>query len=261
MVKNFQFKQNYNIDDLIEIVKILRSPGGCPWDAEQTHESIKLDLLEEAYETVDAINCKDPQMMCEELGDVLLQVVFHARVSKENGGFNLDDVADGVCKKLIYRHPHVFGSVEVSSSDEVLDNWDNLKKKEKSQTTATDTLKSVPVAFPALMRAQKVQKRASKAGMDFSSVSDAFSKIAEEIEELKSAQKNNSNIFEEAGDLLFSCVNVIRLLGLDAEESLAASTEKFISRFSKAEELSLKDGKQIADLSESEQNKLWDRVK
>lgn len=155
-------KEKYNIDDLLEIMKELRSPNGCPWDREQDHHSIRNDFIEETYEAIDAIDRDDATDMCEELGDVLLQVVFHSQIEAEKKSFDFTDVCDGICKKLIERHPHVFGSVNVNNSDEVLDNWDKIKQKSKNQTTYTDTLKSVPMAFPALLRAEKVQKRAKK---------------------------------------------------------------------------------------------------
>lgn len=258
MSVNFAFKDFYNINDLLKIMEILRAPGGCVWDAEQTHESIKNNMLEEAYETVDAINCNNPKMLCEELGDVLLQVVFHSKISEENGNFNFNSVADGICKKLIYRHSHVFSNVKVSSSEEVLKNWDELKQKEKSQSTYTETLKSVPAAFPALMRAQKVQKRAAKAGLDFENVSQIYSKTEEELSEVKTAVEQNSNIKEELGDLLFSCVNIVRALGYDAEECLNLSTEKFISRFERVEQ---KAEENLKDLSFKQLDKIWESIK
>ena len=169
MVENFEFKPNYGVEDLVEIVKLLRAPGGCPWDAEQTHESIKKNFIEETYEVVEAINKKDNSMLLEELGDVLLQVVFHTEMEREKGGFTLSDVADGICKKLIERHPHVFGTVEVSSTDEVLSNWDDIKKKTKGQKSQTQSMLSVPRELPALMRSQKIQHKAAKVGFDWDS--------------------------------------------------------------------------------------------
>lgn len=261
MAIDFDFKENYNIDDLVNIMKILRAPGGCVWDAEQTHESIKNNLLEEAYEAVDAIVCDDSNMLREELGDVLMQVVFHSRISEENNGFNFDDVCDEVCKKLIYRHPHVFSDVQVENSEDVLKNWEALKQKEKSQATYTDTLKSVPMSFPALMRAQKVQKRAAKSGMDFENVNDVYLKIEEELAEVKNSLEENSNVKEELGDLLFSCVNLIRLLGYDSEECLAVSTNKFVSRFEKLECKVMEQESKIDELSMDELDKIWESIK
>ena len=156
---DFQYKDSYNVKDLEEIVRILRAPGGCPWDAEQTHQSIRRNFLEEAYEAVEAIDEENPDHLKEELGDVLLQVLFHARMEQEAGRFNLDDVADGVCKKLIYRHPHVFGDVSVTGTGEVLTNWEELKRKEKGQATNTDALDAVARSLPALWRAERCRKR------------------------------------------------------------------------------------------------------
>lgn len=199
MVENFEFKSNYGVEDLVEIVKLLRAPGGCPWDAEQTHESIKKNFIEETYEVVEAINKKDNSMLLEELGDVLLQVVFHTEMEREKGGFTLSDVADGICKKLIERHPHVFGTVEVSSTDEVLSNWDDIKKKTKGQKSQTQSMLSVPREFPALMRAQKIQHKAAKVGFDWDSADGAFDKLTEEVAELKEAmaEKNTDHVLKK----------------------------------------------------------------
>ena len=153
---SFDQKQNYRIEDLLRIMELLRGEGGCPWDREQTHQSIRNNLIEEAYEVVEAIDMESPEMLKEELGDLLLQVAFHSRMSEEAGHFRFDDVADGICKKLILRHPHIFGEVSVRDPEEVLDNWEEIKKREKGQKTATDAVKSVPRVFPALMRSQKV---------------------------------------------------------------------------------------------------------
>ena len=171
----YQQKDNYSINDLLDIVRLLRSEGGCPWDMEQTHESIKNDFLEEVYETIEAIDCKNSAMLREELGDVLLQVVFHTRIEEEKSSFNFNDVCDEICKKLIVRHPHVFGEVSADSTDEVLKNWDSIKMQTKGQETYTDTLTSIAKPLPALMRAQKVGKRAMRAGMDLRCVDDAIS--------------------------------------------------------------------------------------
>ena len=165
MVEGFIFKDKYDFNDLVEITHILRSPGGCPWDREQTHESIRRDFIEETYEVIEAINKQSPEMLCEELGDVLLQVTLHAEMETEKGVFDINDVADGVCKKLIERHPHVFGEVTVSGTGEVLTNWDAIKKNSKNQKTQTDSMLSIPREFPALMRADKVQNKAHKVGL------------------------------------------------------------------------------------------------
>lgn len=181
-------KGKYVTQSLIDILEILRSPGGCPWDREQTHKSIRNDTLEEAYEVADAIDNDDAAALCEELGDMLLQVIFHSRIAEENGLFKYEDVVDGICRKLILRHPHVFGDAEADSSSEVLDLWDAIKKQEKHQTSFTETLKSVPKAFPPEMRAAKVQKRARKAGERFDCIF-ADESIKDATENLKIAQQ------------------------------------------------------------------------
>lgn len=261
MKDNFEFKDKYDINDLVDIMRILRRPGGCAWDREQTHKSIKNNMLEEAYEVIDAIDAENPDALAEELGDVLLQVVFHSEISEEQNDFNFSDVANGICKKLIYRHPHVFSDVTVSSSSEVLRNWEKLKQKEKSQKTATDTLLSVPKTFPALMRAQKVQKRAGSAGLDFNNITEVYSKISEELEEVKNASENAENLKEELGDLLFSCVNAVRLLGFNSEECLSLATEKFISRFEKTEKALIDNGKKMNETSAKELDRIWESIK
>lgn len=260
---DFQQKSNYSIDDLIEIVKLLRGEGGCPWDREQTHESIKADFIEETCEAIEAIDLKDTELLREELGDVLLQVVFHCRLEEEVGSFRFDDICDGICKKLIVRHPHVFGSVQADNTDQVLKNWDAIKMQTKGQESYTDTLTSVAKSLPALMRAQKVGKRAMRAGMDFRTAQDAIDCIANEKAELDEAVANGDkkNIEEELGDLLFSCVNAARHLGVDAELALKASTEKFINRFSVTEELTKAEGLNMKELPIEELDLYWDKAK
>lgn len=260
---DFQQKSNYSIDDLIEIVKLLRGEGGCPWDREQTHESIKADFIEETCEAIEAIDLKDTDLLREELGDVLLQVVFHCRLEEEVGSFGFDDICDGICKKLIVRHPHVFGSVQADNTDQVLKNWDAIKMQTKGQESYTDTLTSVAKSLPALMRAQKVGKRAMRAGMDFRTAQDAIDCIANEKAELDAAVANGDkkNIEEELGDLLFSCVNAARHLGVDAELALKASTEKFINRFSVTEELTKAEGLNMKELPIEELDLYWDKAK
>lgn len=260
---DFQQKSNYSIDDLIEIVKLLRGEGGCPWDREQTHESIKADFIEETCEAIEAIDLKDTELLREELGDVLLQVVFHCRLEEEVGSFRFDDICDGICKKLIVRHPHVFGSVQADNTNQVLKNWDAIKMQTKGQESYTDTLTSVAKSLPALMRAQKVGKRAMRAGMDFRTAQDAIDCIANEKAELDAAVANGDkkNIEEELGDLLFSCVNAARHLGVDAELALKASTEKFINRFSVTEELTKAEGLNMKELPIEELDLYWDKAK
>lgn len=258
---DFQYKDSYGVKDLEEIVRILRAPGGCPWDAEQTHQSIRRNFLEEAYEAVEAIDEGSPEHLEEELGDVLLQVVMHARMEQEAGRFDLDGVADVICKKLIYRHPHVFGDVAVSGTGEVLSNWEALKRKEKGQATNTDALEAVARALPALWRAEKVQKKARKAGFDWPDVSGALDKLSEELEELKTAAAEGTNVEEELGDLLFSAVNAARFLKVDPEDALNGATDKFIGRFRKVEAQAAAQGKAMEDMGLEELDALWERAK
>ena len=258
---NFVQKDFYTVKDLEEIVAILRAPGGCLWDAEQTHESVRREFLEETYEVVEAIDEADPDHLKEELGDVLLQVVFHAQMEREAGRFDLEAVADGICKKLIYRHPHVFGQVEVSGTGQVLENWDQLKRKEKGQSTHTDALNSVARSLPSLWRAEKVQAKARKAGFDWDEVSGPLDKLSEELDELKTAVAENSNIEEELGDLLFAAVNLSRFVKVDCENALTAATDKFIRRFAKVEELAKERGRAMEHMTLAELDKLWDEAK
>ena len=259
----YQQKDNYNIGDLLDIVRLLRSEGGCPWDREQTHESIRSDFLEETCEVLEAIDLKDTTLLREELGDVLLQVVFHSRIEEELNSFTFDEVCDEVCKKLIIRHPHVFGEVKADTSDEVLKNWDSIKMETKGQETYTDTLTSVASTLPALMRAQKVGKRAMRAGMDFRCAEDAIACISAEKAELDKAVASGDaiNMEEELGDLLFSCVNAARHLGIDAEQALRASTDKFIKRFSITEKLVNNESLDMKNLPIEELDVFWDKAK
>lgn len=260
---DFIGKDYYNIDDLIDIVRILRGEGGCPWDREQTHASIKSDFIEEVCEAIEAIDLEDTALLREELGDVLLQVVFHCRIEEESDSFNFNDVCDEICKKLIVRHPHVFGDTIVNNTDDVLRNWDSIKMKTKGQETYTDTLNSVAKSLPSLMRAQKVGKRAKRAGMDFKSAEDAISCITAEKAELDEAVASGDKlkIEEELGDLLFSCVNAARHLGIDAEQALKSATDKFILRFSKTEELVTMDSIDMKELTIDELDVYWDKAK
>lgn len=258
---DFPKKESYDVSDLERIVAILRAPGGCPWDAEQTHESIRRNFLEEAYEAVEAIDEKSPEHLKEELGDVLLQIVLHACMEQEAGHFDLNGVADGICKKLIYRHPHVFGEVKVSGTGEVLNNWEELKRKEKGQATNTDALSAVARSLPALWRAEKVQKKARKAGFDWPDVSGALDKVGEELDELRRAVDEQSNIEEELGDLLFAAVNVSRFVHTDPEEALSRATDKFIRRFAKVEALAKAGDRPMEEMTLEELDALWEQAK
>lgn len=259
---NFKQKTHYNLDDFRQVIEILRHPGGCPWDQEQTHASIRRNLLEEAYEAAEAIDTENPALLQEELGDVLMQVLFHSSIEADAGRFNLDDVADEAVKKLIFRHPHVFGTVQVSDSREVLVNWDELKRQEKQQETYTDTLDAVARSLPALWRAEKVQKKAAKANFEWESTEQSLDKLREEQRELEEALAGTSgNVFEEFGDVLFSAVNVARFAGIDPEDALNAATEKYIRRFRQVEALALKAGQDMKELPLEQLKALWKQAK
>jgi len=251
------------MSDYRKIIEVLRAPGGCPWDIEQTHESIRRNLLEEAYEVCEAIDENDPEHLKEELGDLLMQVLFHARIEEEKGGFNLDDVADASVKKLIYRHPHVFGDVTVEGSGDVIKNWDELKKKEKSQTTVTKTMTDVAETLPSPWRAEKIQKKAAKAGFDWPDADGALDKLHEETSELETAigEGNAAHIEEELGDLLFTVVNIARFTKTDPETALHKSCEKFIRRFNYVEQEAERSGGRLSDMSLEEMDKLWEQSK
>lgn len=263
MVNDFKFKDKYNAYDLVEIMRVLREPGGCPWDAEQDHESIKKNFIEETYEVIEAINKKDLALLREELGDVMMQVVFHAQIETELGNFNFDDVCDEVCKKLIVRHPHVFASETAETSADVLVKWDEIKKKTKKQSTQTSVMNSIPRELPALMRAEKVQSKAAKVGFDWNDVSGAFDKISEETQELKKAiaEKDEDAMVDELGDLLFTVVNVSRFIGVDSEDALTHTTDKFIKRFAIVEKKATDRGIDMKTASIEELDKLWDEAK
>ncbi|MGN0551495.1 MAG: nucleoside triphosphate pyrophosphohydrolase [Acutalibacteraceae bacterium] len=259
----FKIKESYKFDDLVAIMKLLRAPGGCPWDREQTHKSIRQNFIEETYEVIEAIDTDDKELLKEELGDVLLQVVFHAELESEKGEFNIDDVADGICKKLIIRHPHVFADVKADTAQKVLSNWDKIKMQTKSQTTQTQAMESVSRALPALMRSTKIQQKASKIGFDWDNADGAFSKVEEELSELKQANRLNDAdaCEEELGDLLFSVVNVSRFVGADAEKSLYRACDKFINRFSVLERLADERGIDIKQATLTQLDSLWDEAK
>ena len=244
-------------------MEILRSESGCPWDREQNHKSIRKDFIEEVYEAVEAIDIDDTELLKEELGDVLLQVVFHSQIESENNSFTFDDVVNDVCQKLIVRHPHVFGNIKVSDSDEVLKNWNNIKQTTKGQETYTETLESICKALPALMRAQKTGQRAKRAGMDFSDTNGAVARLEDEVSELKQALNNNASdlIEDEIGDVLFSAVNVSRLTGIDAEEALSKATDKFIRRFAAVEKMIRCDGQDMKALTIDELDAYWQKAK
>lgn len=254
-------KESYGIDDLVLVVEVLRSEEGCPWDREQTHKSIRKDFIEETYEVIEAIDTENPVLLREELGDVLLQVAFHTEIEREMGGFTLTDVANDVCVKLIHRHPHVFGNVVAETSDKVLANWEIIKSEEKERRTVTDKLRSIPPMLPALMRAEKVGKKASC--FDFPNADEVMLKVKEELAELEAAIANNDaeNIEEEIGDLIFSITSLCRKLNVEPEVALNKATDKFISRFAALESVVLSQGKDIMKLDMTELDAIWNQNK
>ena len=261
---DFQSKSRYGWEDFLEIMRLLRAPGGCPWDAEQTHGSIRRNFLEETYEALDAIDRDDPAGMCEELGDVLMQVAFHTQIEAERGRFTMDDVVDGVAQKLVYRHPHVFGTVEVADSREVLVNWEALKRKEKSQTTTADAIEAVPHTLPALWRAEKIGSKTAKAGFDWSGPLSALGKLEEEVRELRAALESGGapedphGVREELGDLLFITAKIGQMTQVDPEDALHRACDKFDSRFRAVEKAA---DKPLSAYTEAELVELWKQAK
>lgn len=257
---DFLFKERYNFNDLMEIVTVLRSPDGCPWDMRQDHHSVRTNLIEETYEVIDAIDHDDRAALKEELGDLLLQVVFHTEMEREVGGFDMDDVTDGICKKLIERHPHVFGKEYVGSDGKVRADWEEIKKASKGHRSQTDTMKSVPRCFPALLRASKLRSKAAKANYDVISPAQAVCELQGIVDELmrKTVSLDEIQHTDEkvdiCGRLLFSAVKVANLLGVDGEQALAAACDEFIDGFSQTEELanSRKIDLKISDCAEVE---------
>ncbi|MCD7723174.1 MAG: nucleoside triphosphate pyrophosphohydrolase [Clostridiales bacterium] len=263
MAVDFEIKDRYDINDFIKLVTVLRAPGGCPWDREQTHESIKKNLIEETYEVIEAINKKSSGALLEELGDLLLQIGLHSEMEREKGNFDFDDVVDEICQKLVIRHPHVFGNVVAQNAKEALNSWDEIKKQTKGIKNQSESMVSVPRELPALMRAQKVQQRAAKAGFDWADAQGVFEKLLEEIGELKSALSGGgrAEIEDEFGDLLFTCVNLSRFLNLDCEEALTGATDKFLKRYITVEELAGEAGLELKTASPSELDALWGKAK
>lgn len=260
---SFTVKEKYNFQDLVEIMKYLRAPNGCPWDKEQTHQSIRSNLIEETYEVVEAIDNNDSELLKEELGDLLLQVIFHSEMASEESKFDINDVVNDICQKLVIRHPHVFGDVNANNSEEALKSWDDVKMQTKSQKKQSQAMESVSKALPSLMRATKIQKKAAKVGFDWDSVNGALDKVQEETFELKSAIENGDvkNQAEELGDLLFSVVNVSRFIDVDSEKALYDACDKFTDRFRKVEELAVAKNIDMKTASLSELDSLWDEVK
>lgn len=253
----------YDYEALKGVIRKLRSPEGCPWDREQTHESLKRYLIEETYETLEAIDTGDPEKIRDELGDVLLQVLLHSEIASEQGQFNMDDVVHGVAAKMIARHRHVFGDAEATTAAEVVTLWDRIKKEEKGQATHTQSLRDVPPHLPALMRGYKVQHKASKAGFDWDHIDGAWEKVREEMAELEAAAAagDQAHMAEELGDLLFAVVNVSRFMNIQPELALTGTIEKFIRRFSSVETFAEQSGQKLENMTLAQMDALWDRVK
>lgn len=256
-------KKTYTIEDLVQIMERLRGEGGCPWDAAQTHDSIKASMIEESYEAIDALEKGDDAMFANELGDLLLQVVFHAQIAKERGAFDLSDVLYEICEKLISRHSHVFGTDAAQDGEEALATWEKNKQKEKGLKSTTESMRDVIGALPALTRAAKVQKKARGVGFDWPDVSGAMDKLKEETAELEAAiaSGKQADIDEELGDLLFTAVNIARFVHTDAEEALRHATDKFIDRFAVLEHIAQENGENLCNLPLETLGSLWQRAK
>ncbi|MFA5055511.1 MAG: nucleoside triphosphate pyrophosphohydrolase [Dehalococcoidia bacterium] len=253
MDKNEDLK---SFDRLVAIIERLRAPGGCPWDREQTHDSIKGNMLEEAYEAVETIDKGNMDKLCEELGDLLLQIVLHAQMAKDEGCFEIGDVIQRICDKLIYRHPHVFGEEKVSGASEVLANWEELKRKEGRG----ELLSGLPKNMPALAYAQAAARRVARVGFDWITVDDIIDKLCEEVAELQQAKDHRHKVME-FGDMLFTLVCVARRMDIDAEAALRACNERFYKRFSYMEKICAEKGRLLADMTLEEQNALWNEAK
>ena len=251
--------KRFDFSDLEQIMHRLRADDGCEWDRAQTHESIRINLIEEAYELVDAIDQKDVAAMKEECGDVLMQAVFHAEIAQKNGEFNYMDMVTGLCRKLIDRHTHIFGSNHASNADEALVFWEAAKKKEKHYASASDQLDRVPKNLPALLFAEKIQKYAKKVGFDWDDVEGAYQKIAEETEELRCA--DSAHRTEEGGDLLFAVVNALRFYKVEPELALREANKKFMRRFSAVESEVKSSGREMTDCTLDELDAIWNKVK
>ncbi len=260
-INNLLAKESYSFDDLVTIMELLRSEGGCPWDREQTHKSIRNNFIEETYEVIEAIDNDDAKLLREELGDVMLQIVFHARMEEETGTFDVNDVANDVCVKLIHRHPHIFGDNDAKTSEDVLKNWEAIKNVEKSRVTYTDKLRAIPPMFPALLRAQKVGKKASF--FDFENADLVIEKIYEETREVKEAMESGdkAHVEEEIGDLLLTVTSLARKAGVDSEEALFKAVNKFIGRFEKVEKATIERGLEIDKMSMEQLDAIWDEIK
>ncbi|MGN0682147.1 MAG: nucleoside triphosphate pyrophosphohydrolase [Oscillospiraceae bacterium] len=259
-IDGFQFKSRYTIDDLLLIMKILRSENGCPWDKVQTHESIRTDLIEEAYEVCEGIDCNSPEMLREELGDLLMQVVFHSQIENEAGNFEFSDVCNDICQKLVYRHPHVFGNVTAETEDEVLKNWDALKKAGKNQETYTETLESVPKTFPALLRGEKICRRAERAGFPINDAKTCIDTIRKGLDLLSDVSIDSTQSQQILGQLLLNFCNLNRIYKNDGEKSLTYSTNRFIKLFGGFESEIIEKGYSLDKLKEEDFQIIADKI-
>ena len=258
---NFTRKPRYDYNDLLEIVRLLRSTEGCPWDRVQTHQSIRRGLLEEAYEAAEAIDTEDTALLREELGDVLMQVVFHADIEKDAGRFTMDDVCDGVVKKLLFRHPHVFGDVKADTAGQVSENWEQLKLKEKDGNKSV--LSGVPAALPSLIKAYRIQDKARNVGFDWEEREQVWDKVKEEIAEfqVEVANMDKDKAEAEFGDVMFSLINAARLYKINPDNALERTNQKFIRRFNYLEDHTIKEGKNLKDMSLDEMDAIWNEAK
>ena len=253
----------YNVNNLVEIMEILRSEDGCPWDREQTHDSIKPNLIEESYEVLEAIELKDDVLLEEELGDLLLQVVFHSQIASERQAFNFREVIDSICRKLVYRHPHVFEKTKVDNYKEALSTWEAQKEREKQISSTTESMLIVPKGLPALMRADKLQKKAADVGFDWDHIKGVIKKLHEELGEVLEAYylEDPEKIKEEIGDLIFATVNLSRFLGVNPEDALNLTSNKFIDRFKDVENMAKAEKKNLKEMTLEEMDILWEKAK
>ena len=255
--------KNVSFDRLVDVVAMLRSDNGCPWDLAQTHESLKADLIEEAYELIEAIDAKVPKKICDELGDLLMQVMLHSQIATDRNEFGVDEVIENLTEKLVRRHPHVFGSVVATDENEVLENWEEIKRGEEGNKDRKSSLDGIPHSLPSLQRAEKIQKRASRAGFDWDQTEDVLPKLQEEIDEIEESIRNDdiTEIEMEIGDLLFSVVNLCRFLNVQPEEALRKSTRKFVDRFQRMETTLERTNKTFKDYDLSTLDQIWEQVK
>jgi len=255
--------KNVSFDRLVDVVAMLRSKNGCPWDLAQTHESLKADLIEEAYELIEAIDAKVPKKICDELGDLLMQVMLHSQIATDRNEFGVDEVIENLTEKLVRRHPHVFGSVVATDENEVLENWEEIKRGEDGNKDRKSSLDGIPHSLPSLQRAEKIQKKASRAGFDWDTTEDVLPKLQEEIDEIEESIRNDdiAEIEMEIGDLFFSVVNLCRFLNVQPEEALRKSTRKFADRFQRMETTLERTNKTFKDYDLSTLDQIWEQVK